>query len=422
MPISAEFSDRLALAVPLLAQCINSPVFIYDELGIRETHREICAAFGDWPYRQHFAIKALPNPAILEVLKGLSSGFDCSSPIELLFATNCGATGDDIVFTSNNTTQAELDIAMSCDARITFDDFRYFDRLASPPQVVTFRLAPGSDARSALMGTAIDSKFGMDPDSVQAAYAAAQARGIRRFGIYGMASANELDAEAAIVEAQRLVKVASQIETRLGIAFEYINFGGGIGIPYRPEEIPFDIIRYGAALVELVRDSFAGRQVPVLTELGRVITGPHGVLLTRVLSRTRKQREIVGVDANMAALVRPALYGAYHHITAPFSAGQKHDRADVVGSMCENGDRLARDRFMQLPDEGDLLYIHDCGAHAQAMGMVYNARLRPAEILLRADGRYELIRRAETVDDYIATVTRQILGELADDRQKVRTE
>lgn len=391
----------------MLALRVGTPCFIYDEVGIQQAHRQVCATFGDWPYRQHFAVKALPNPNVLEVLSALGSGFDCSSPIELSLAADCGAAGDDIVFTSNNTTRDELDAAVACGARITFDDFRYFEKVQRPPDVVTFRLAPGSDARSALMGTAIDSKFGMDPEALHAAYAAARERGVRRFGIYGMASANELDAQVAIREAQRLSLVACEIEARLGITFEYINFGGGIGIPYRPGEAPFDLEQYAKALVDLVRAKFPGRQLPILTELGRCITGPHGVLMTRVLSRTRKKREIVGVDANMAALVRPALYGAYHHITAPFSAGKEVNRADVVGSMCENGDRLATDRLMQLPHEDDLLYVHDCGAHAQSMGLVYNARLRPAEVLLRADGRCELIRRAETVNDYLATVTRQ---------------
>ena len=407
MPISTSFSERLDRVAPLIAERIGTPYYIYDEVGICDEYEQLCCAFGHWPYRQHFAVKALPNPAIVCLLHARGSGFDCSSPLELAMVDQCSVPGSDIIFTSNNTAKSELDIAISLGARITFDDFRYFERLKCLPEVVTFRLAPGGNSGSTLMGTNIDSKFGMCPADLCAAYAAARQRGAQRFGIYGMACANELMTDVAIAEAERLLSVARDIESKVGLEFEDINLGGGIGIPYRPEEKPFDRILYAQTLIKLVQTSFPGRTVPILTELGRSITGPHGVLVTRVVSRTRKRREIIGVDASMAALIRPALYGAYHHITVPFSGNSCFAHADVVGSMCENADRLTCDRLMELPEEGDLLYVHDVGAHAHAMGMTYNGRLRPAEILLRTDGRCDLIRRAELIGDYLRTVTNE---------------
>ena len=403
MPISPSFSERLLPILEPLTAALPTPFFVYDQMGITSSHRETASAFGDWPYRQFFAVKALPNPAILSILAELGSGLDCSSPMELELARGCGTIGRDIVFTSNNTSAAELDAALAAGAQITFDDLRYFERLKQPPAVACFRLAPPADGRSSLMGNAEDSKFGMDPDQLLNAYRVALAAGVKRFGIYGMACANELSSDRALAAGHRLLEMARRVKIELGLAFEFVNFGGGIGIPYRPGEGPFDLQAYARGLIGMTQAAFNGRQVPILTEFGRSITGPHGVLVTRVVSRTFKRRELVGVDAGMSCLLRPALYGAYHHITPAFAVDAPTGVADVVGSMCENGDRLASQREMLLPQEGDLLLVHDVGAHAHAMGMTYNGRLRPAELLLEDKGTVRLIRRAETQADLLAT-------------------
>lgn len=404
VPISQSFADRLGAVVQALAARVATPFYVYDEGGMVRAHRAVEEAFRGLDHRQYFAVKALPNPAVLAALFAAGSGLDCSSPIELELAERCGARGEDVVFTSSNTSRGELLAAQALGAIVTFDDERYLHRLAELPARVCFRLAPAAaDARSALVGGEEDSKFGMPPERLLGAYARAQAAGVRRFGIYGMSCANELDAGHAIAAARRLLDTAQAIERELGIAFEYVNLGGGLGIPYVPGERPFDVARYGAALRDVFASAFGGRRVKVLTEFGRYITGPHGVVVSRVVSRTRKHRELIGLDASMATLIRPALYGAYHHVSFPFTSGAPVEPADVVGSMCENGDRFASARPLPLPEEGDLAYIHDAGAHGHAMGLVYNGRLRPGEILLRVDGRLDLVRRAETAADHFAT-------------------
>jgi diaminopimelate decarboxylase len=403
MPMSPGFADRLLPIVEGIAAEIPTPFYVYDEAGIVARHREVVGAFGDWPYRQYFAVKALPNPAVLRRLVGEGSGLDCSSPMELELAGDCGAAGDGIIFTSNNTTRAELDVAIALGARITFDDRRYFDRLDRAPDSVCFRLAPPAGGFSRLMGSADDSKFGMNPADMLAGYRAARAAGATRFGIYGMACANELSVDNALAAARWLLDVAGDIESEVGIAFDHVNFGGGIGIPYHPDDVAFDFRLYARRLREMTEAAFAGRRVTILTELGRYITGPHGVLAARVVSRTAKHREIIGIDANMACLARPVLYGAFHHISIPGRSDGRIAEADVVGSMCENGDRFATQRPLPLPVEGDLIFVHDTGAHAHAMGIAYNGRLRPAEVLLRDDGSVHLVRRAEVPADYCAT-------------------
>jgi diaminopimelate decarboxylase/decarboxylase len=407
MPASPAFLERLARVVPDLARGYGTPFHVYDAAGILASHRAIVSAFGDWPARQHFAVKALPNPAVLKLLAEAGSGLDCSSPAELLLADAAGVTGRDIVFTSNNTTRAEYEMALARGCLVTFDDVAHMDRAQRLPGTVAFRVAPHTGgASSALMGAAGASKFGVPRGRLAEAYARARARGARSFGIHGMTCANELDLARALQAARDLVATALEVEREAGITFDYVNVGGGLGIPYRPGEAPFDLAGWAAGLVGLLREAFGGRQVRLVTELGRIVTGPHGVLVTTVVNRLDKGRAIVGLDASMSALMRPGFYeNAWHHVTLPF-AGKERPRvlADVVGSLCENVDRFAVAREMPDPREGEIVYIHDTGAHGAAMGFTYNGRLRPAELLLMPDDGVLEIRRAETFSDYVATV------------------
>ncbi len=406
MPISPSFASRLDPIVADLAAARGTPFFIYDEAGIVATHRTMSAAFGDWPYRQYFAVKALPNPWILRSLAEEGSGLDCSSPVELRLAQSAGARGRDIVFTSNNTSPQEYEEALRAGALVTFDDAHYLHRATVLPECVAFRVAPAPGANgSPLMGGAGDSKFGVPSEQLVEAYREAMRRGARRFGIHGMSYANELDVGRAIEAVHGLVASALQVSDALGLSFDYVNFGGGIGIPYRPGEAAFDFEAFAAAIRTALAAAFPDRRVAALTECGRFVTGPHGILVTGVVNRVRKGREIAGLDASLSAMIRPALYpNAWHHISLPLAGQRRPVELDVVGSMCENGDRFATARMLPDAREGDILYIHDAGAHAHAMGLSYNGRLRPAELLMKADGSIVEIRRAERFDDHVATV------------------
>ncbi|MCY1079435.1 diaminopimelate decarboxylase [Archangium lansingense] len=406
MPIQPTFARRLEPIMMELVEQYGTPFHIYDLAGIVATHRSMVQAFGDWPFRQYFAVKALPNPAVLRALVQAGSGLDCSSPVELQLAQASGAVGDAIVFTSNNTTLEEYEQALGAGALITFDDERYLRRAEPLPPVIAFRVAPnGGAARSTLMGVAGESKFGVPRPVLADAYMEAHRRGAERFGIHGMSCANELDVSNAVRAAEELVETAVQIERAVGIQFEYINFGGGSGIPYRLEDQPFDFRAYASAIRAALAKAFPGRRPRVLMECGRFVSGPHGILVARVINRVKKERAVVGLDASMSALMRPGFYRtAYHHVSLPFAGPRPEVSVDVVGSLCENIDRFAVDRRLPDPAEGDIVYIHDTGAHGHAMGFTYNGRLRPAELLLTEAGDVLEIRRAETFEDYVTTV------------------
>jgi diaminopimelate decarboxylase/decarboxylase len=404
--IQEGFARRLEPIVPDLVARYGTPFHIYDLGAIVATHRSMVAAFGDWPFRQYFAVKALPNPAVLRALVAAGSGLDCSSPVELELARAVGVTGDAVVFTSNNTTGDEYRRALAAGAVITLDDRRYLERAETLPPVVAFRVAPhGAAAQSALMGAAGDSKFGVPVRALAAAYAEARRRGATRFGLHGMTCANELELANAVRAAEDLIATAVGVERETGVELEYVNFGGGLGIPYRPGEQPFDFRAFARAICEALASAFPRRRVRALMECGRYVSGPHGVLVTRVVNRVRKDREIAGLDASMSALMRPGFYKtAYHHISLPFAGDRPEVTVDVVGALCENIDRFAVQRRMPDPAEGDIAYIHDTGAHGHPMGWTYNGRLRPAELALTEAGEPVEIRRAETYQDYVATV------------------
>lgn len=405
MPLSDDLARRL---LPLLPEAVarhGTPFHVYDARGIVATHRALEAAFAGTPFRQHFAVKALPNPHVLALLGDAGSGLDCSSTTELTLAGRVGVTGDRVVFTSNNTSLEEYHHALDLGALVTFDDRTLLERVDVLPDVVAFRVSPhGLAARSTLMGDAAHSKFGVPVDALADAYRAARHRGATRFGIHGMTCANELDTDRAIAAAVGVVEMGARMARDAGIDLEHVNIGGGLGIPYRPEDRPLDLDRYGAAVADARRRLFGPDGPTILTELGRCVTGPHGVLVTRVVTRARKGHEIVGLDASMSSLMRPAMYGAYHHVSLPFAGDRPEVLIDVVGSLCENMDKFALDRPLPDPREGDIALVHDTGAHGHAMGFTYNGRLRPAELLLTDDDQLVEIRRAETFDDYVATV------------------
>ncbi|KAA9374783.1 diaminopimelate decarboxylase [Microbispora cellulosiformans] len=404
MPISDGFARKLLPVLPDVVAAYGTPFHIYDAQGIIETYRGMVDAFRGEPYRQYFAVKALPNPVILSLLHREGSGLDCASPIELEMAARVGATGDEVVFTSNNTRLIEYRAALEAGALITFDDRSFLDKADVLPETVAFRASPnGLAAGSSLMGDPTGSKFGVPLDELPDAYREARRRGVTRFGIHGMTCANELDVDRAIRAAVDVVELGAHVAEAAGVDVEYVNVGGGLGIPYRPEDKPLSFTAYADAIVAARRRCFPRRAPRILMECGRFVTGPHGVLVTRVVNRCRKGREIVGVDASMSALMRPAMYGAYHHVSLPFARGRERSRFDVVGSLCENMDKFAIDRMLPDPREGDIALVHDTGAHGHAMGFTYNGRLRPAELMMTPGGDVVEIRRAETVDDYLAT-------------------
>jgi diaminopimelate decarboxylase/decarboxylase len=404
LPISDGFARRL---LPILEETVaayGTPFHIYDARGITETYRSMEAAFAGQPFRQYFAVKALPNPAVLFQMLNMGSGLDCASPIELELAGRVGAVADDVVFTSNNTSPAEYEQALSAGALITFDDRAFFEKTDTVPETVSFRVSPhGLSAGSTLMGDATHTKFGVPREELVDVYREARRRGATRFGIHGMTCANELDVDRAARAAVDVIELGAQVASAAGIELDYINVGGGLGIPYRPEDKPLDFTVYADAILQARRRCFPGSTPRILMECGRYVTGPHGVLVARVINRSRKAREIVGLDASMSALMRPGFYGAYHHLSLPFVSGRPDVRVDVVGALCENMDKFAVDRPLPDPREGDIAVMHDTGAHGHAMGFTYNGRLRPAELLLTDDGDVVEIRRAETFEDYLAT-------------------
>lgn len=412
MPASPEFASRLNRILPDLLDALPTPFYVYDEEGIVGAQRSLMRAFYGHDFKQYFAVKALPNPAILDSLVAEGSGLDCSSPVELKLAKAVGASGNDIVFTPNNIAGVEYDEAIRCGALVTFDDRSALEGVAALPEVVSFRVGAGdsTSANNRLMGSASHTKFGVPRNQLHDTYRAAMAAGARRFGIHSMTLANELSAERMLLSARELILLAADLTEKLGLSLEYINFGGGPGIPYRPGEKPFDFKRYAEGICSALDHLFGQHKPRVVLECGRSITGPHGVLVTAAVSRSAKATTVIGVDACMSALMRPGMYEtAYHHISSTASDFRPECVVDVVGALCENNDKFGIARSLPEPRPGDVLLVHDCGAHGHAMGFNYNGRLRPAELLLTGEGEVLQIRRAETPEDYLATLVRRQL-------------
>ena len=348
----------------------------------------------------------------MKILKEEGMGADCSSLPELLLAHRVGFRGEEIIFTSNNTPGEEFVEAARLGAVINLDDIGHIETLeqsAGIPELLFFRFNPG-EARfsNVIIGSPREAKYGVTRAQLVKAYRAAQQKGARRFGLHTMIVSNELSEDSFADTARLLFETAVEINRETGLRLETINLGGGMGIPYRPEEKTVDLEKVSAQIAaqyrEIIADS-ALDPVNVVFECGRMVTGPYGYLVSRVRHVASKYKEYVGLDACMADLMRPGIYGAYHHITVPGKEEQPRDRIyDVTGSLCENADKFAVDRPMPEVEPGDLIVIHDTGAHGYAMGYNYNGKLRPAELLLREDGTVQLIRRAETVDDYFSTM------------------
>lgn len=410
MPMSADFRQRLTAKLPAVAEHFGTPFHIYDEAGIAATGERLNQAFaGVAAFREYYAVKALPNPSILKIMQRLGFGFDCSSLAELQLVRSIGARGEDIMFTSNNTSPEEFEVALGAGGCIlNLDDINLIDKVPEFPELVCFRYNPGP-ARSGnvIIGTPEEAKYGVAHSQLIDAFRRAKARGAKRFGLHTMLASNERDCSYVIQTVTMLLELIEWVGTELDIQFDFINMGGGLGIPYRPEDNQFDVEQLGSESAKLVA-AFQAKQgyAPKLyMESGRYITGPHGVLVTRAINRKDIYRTYIGTDACMSALMRPGMYGAYHHIEVlGKDASQGTEVVDVVGSLCENNDKFAVQRELPVIQDGDLLMIQDTGAHGIAMGFNYNGKLRPQELLLRSDGKVELIRRTETLDDYFATL------------------
>ena len=397
-----------------------TPFHLYDERGIRENARRLRAAFAWNPgYREYFAVKATPTPAILKLLKEEGCGCDCSSLAELIMAERCGITGEDIMFSSNETPPEEFQLADKLGAIMNLDDFTLIEDLERAtgkiPEKVCCRYNPGGvfalgETREGfqVMDNPGDAKYGMTRAQISEAYRVLAAKGAREFGLHSFLASNTLSNEYYPVLARMLFQLALELKEETGCRVTFINLSGGVGVPYHPDQPENDI----AVIGEGVRKAYEEILVPaglgdvaLYTELGRFMLAPYGHLVTRAMHEKHIYKEYIGVDACACDLMRPAMYGSYHHITV---MGKEHapcdHKYDVVGSLCENNDKFAVDRMLPKIDRGDLLVIHETGAHGRAMGYNYNGKLRSAELLLREDGSVELIRRAETLEDYFATL------------------
>jgi diaminopimelate decarboxylase len=409
--MSASFKERLAPIADQIAQHYGTPFHIYDEVGIRETGEALKAAFsGIDGFREYYAVKALPNPRILEIMQQMGFGFDCSSIAELLLSRRVGGVGEDIMFTSNNTTEEEFNAAaIDGGCVLNLDDISLIEKVPEFPELICFRYNPGPRRTgNVIIGNPVEAKYGVTHEQVVDAYRLAQARGAKRFGLHTMVASNELDYTYMVETARMLLSLTDLIEKELGIRLEFVNIGGGFGIPYEPQQKALNLSQMASDITALF-DAYKAEHgfVPrMYMESGRYMTGPHGCLVTQAINHKNTYRDYVGVDACMSSLMRPALYGSYHHIDVLGKDDAPKDHVyDVVGSLCENNDKFAIQRELPEVEDGDLLVIHDTGAHGHAMGFQYNARLRPKELMLRADGSVELIRRQETLEDYFATLT-----------------
>jgi len=396
-----------------------TPFHIYDEKAILENARNFKNAFA-WNegFKEFFAVKAAPNPYLMKILNNESFGTDCSSLAELITAEKSGITGDEIMFSSNNTPAAEFVKARELNATINLDDIShisYLENCAGLPPLICFRYNPGPLKKGNLIiGHPEEAKYGFTREQIFEGYRICQEKGIKRFGIHTMVASNELDANYFVETAEILFQLITEVSQKLKIHFEFANLSGGVGIPYRPEQERINLNAVSRGIKEKYEQLIVGNglaPLKIYMECGRYITGPYGYLVSTVLHKKDIYKQYVGLDACMANLMRPALYGAYHHMTVMGKENQPLDSVyDVTGSLCENNDKFAIDRALPKIDIGDIVVIHDAGAHGHAMGFNYNGKLRSAELLLKENGEVLQIRRAETVDDYLATLDFQGLS------------
>ncbi|MBE5943976.1 MAG: diaminopimelate decarboxylase [Lachnospiraceae bacterium] len=391
-----------------------TPFHIYDEKGIRENARRLKQAFSWNPgYKEYFAVKATPNPTILRILKEEGCGLDCSSHTELLMSEKVGVTGSNIMFSSNDTPAEEFELAAKLGATINLDDFTHIDFLndiCGIPETISCRYNPGGtfSIATTIMDNPGDAKYGMTKDQLFKAYVKLTDMGAKTLGLHSFLASNTVTNEYYPTLAKLLFEVAVELKEKTGIELSFINLSGGVGIPYTPDQKPNDILAIGEGVKKAYEEVLvpAGLgNISIFTELGRFMLAPYGHLVTKAIHEKHTHKEYIGVDACAVNLMRPAMYGAYHHITVLGKENEPCDYTyDVTGSLCENNDKFAIDRKLPKIDKGDYLVIHDTGAHGFAMGYNYNGKLKSAELLLGQDGKTKMIRRAETPEDYFATL------------------
>jgi len=390
-----------------------TPFHIYDEVGIRYNAQKFKKAFSILPgFKEFFAVKALPNPFIMKILKGEGFGVDCSSLPELMLAEKIGLEKEDIMFSSNDTPANEYKKAKELGAIINLDDIShipFLEKNAGFPDLICFRYNPGPERKgNAIIGDPKEAKYGFTREQLFEGYRLCQEKGIKRFGLHTMIVSNELNQDFFIETAEMMFDLAVEIKEKLGIKLEFINLGGGLGIPYKPDELALDYDKLAEKMKKSYDDIISKNELDglkIFMECGRIITGPYGYLMTSVLHLKHTYKDFVGCDACMANLMRPAMYGAFHQITVLGKEDEPTTKMyDVTGSLCENNDKFAIDRPLPEIEVGDILAIHNSGAHGHAMGFNYNGKLRSAELLLREDKQVFQIRRAETVDDYFGTL------------------
>lgn len=405
--VTKEKAEEIASVYP-------TPFHLYDEAGIRKNVENLKKAFS-WNkgYKEYFAVKATPNPFLMKIFQEYGCGFDCSSAPELMLSRTIGAVGDDIMFSSNDTPLDEFKFCNDLGGIINLDDITHIEAVEKAcgklPEKMSCRFNPGGVFKitNDIMDNPGDAKYGMTKAQIFSAFDIMKKKGVKEFGIHSFLCSNTVTNEYYPMLAKILFELAVELKNKLDVNITFINLSGGIGIPYRPEQEPNDIFVIGEGVRKAYEETLtpAGMDnVAIFTELGRYMTGPYGALITKAINEKHTYKEYVGVDACAANLMRPAIYGAYHHITVLGNENVPCDhKYDVTGSLCENCDKFAIDRMLPEIKMGDYLFIHDAGAHGHSMGYNYNGKLRSAEILLKPDGSFELIRRAETAKDYFAT-------------------
>jgi len=396
-----------------IAQKFGTPFHLYDEKTISGRVEKFKSAFSKFPgFREFFAVKATPTPAILKIFSDAGFGMDCSSLTELILCEKCGISGEKIMFSSNGTKIEEFQKAVELGAIVNLDDISLVDHLveavgtAKFPELICFRFNPGvAKSGNSIIGNPVEAKYGITPEQILPAYEKCKKLGAKRFGIHAMVASNERDEDYFVETAGILAEQVLRLR-EAGFELEFMNIGGGFGIPYEPGQSELDLEKISDGISGVLIEKFGSvESAPKLfTECGRWFTGPAGWLVSRVNSKKEIYKKYIVLDSCMADLMRPALYGAYHRISVPARENGDREIVDVVGSLCENNDKFAIDREIPKTEIGDLVVIHDAGAHGRAMGFNYNGKLRTQEILLRANGIPELIRRKEAVDDYFSTL------------------
>ncbi len=406
IPFSKEQLEKIIEKHP-------TPFHIYDEKGIRENARRFKKAF-EWNegFKEYYAIKAAPNPYLMKILKEEGFGIDCSSEAELELAKRVGLSGDEIMLTSNDTPVSEFRKAKELGGIINLDDIshiEYLEKNVGLPETICMRYNPGDlKEGNLIIGHPEEAKYGFTHDQIIEGYRILKSKGVKNFGVHTMVASNELDPDYFIETAELLFNLIAEVNEKAGVEISFANLGGGIGIPYKPNQEAVDMEYVSAGIRKLYEEKITAnglKPLKLFFESGRAITGPYGYLVTKVLHLKETYKRFAGLDASMVDLMRPGMYGAYHHITV---AGKENEpeieKYDVTGSLCENNDKFAIDRMLPELEPGDIVVIHDTGAHGHAMGFNYNGKLRSAELLLRENGDVVEIRRRQTIEDYFDTL------------------